>query len=170
MKLPDLILQFGIAGALAVGGAWAVWRGLRERRLSRAAVHRWTETNAKILQSRVDREAEPREEREDGRLRGPRWRYKPYVQYNYRIEGTERYGTTIHFNPPSSLDEGAMAAIAARYKPGATVKLYVDPADPENTVLEPAVEGSSLLFWVGFPLAAIGLFRLVQLLIKTQAP
>ncbi len=62
--------------------------------------------------------------------------YRPMVMYGYSV-GAVRYSSNrISFRAIVSSDHDAALKAAAAYKPGSAVRVFYDPQDPEQAVLE----------------------------------
>jgi len=85
------------------------------------------------------------------------------VQYRYAVQAGERTGERFVFGetPCGDLDEARETARS--YPPGSAVTVYVDPADPAQSVLQRSVAGRT---WVGL---ALLLFSIVLLLVFAAA-
>ena len=78
--------------------------------------------------------------------------------YTYTIQGRLMKGKRITLKDYSSADSGLMDQLAARYRPGQSVRVYYDPVNPARSVLETgASEGIWILLLVGavFTLAGV---------------
>jgi len=77
---------------------------------------------------------------------------RPDIRYRYRIDGRVYRSDRYNFIPGSTNDS-TVAATVARYAPGTTFQCYVDPADPEQAVINRDVTlwyGLGLIFFVAF--------------------
>jgi hypothetical protein len=62
----------------------------------------------------------------------PRETTKPRVEYEFSVNGRNHRGSQIDVGG----EGGGVGAVLARYKPGMTVPVFYDPADPHNCTLE----------------------------------
>jgi hypothetical protein len=83
--------------------------------------------------------------------------FVPFVEYAFKANGHDQAGKRISYRILASRDEGKVQAILKKYPVGAQVKVTYDPANPQDSVLEPGPEGTKVLtndviwlFCVGF--------------------
>lgn len=126
--------------ALALAGVVCVFVG--ERRTARAEATRgWIETSATIATAKL-------------RARGGDYHLE--LAYRYRAGPREREGSRVALEPDLSRD--AAYAYAERFRPGARVPAWFDPAAPESVVLErPQVPAAGLPGALGAILLLAGL-------------
>ena len=62
--------------------------------------------------------------------------YKPKVLYRYSVNGVTREGSTISFNPRSTAREDAFTTVTDLYPVGRTIRVWYQPNDPSQTVLD----------------------------------
>ena len=125
-----LLIQWGMRRQAAQAAAWPVVRG-------------------SIVSSKVEsfRDSGTR------RARGSTL-YRAVVEYAYEVDGRPYRGTRVGFGAVVSSSFKAPAeARAERYVPGAPVDVHVDPADPNNAVLDLTIAWNWAL-----PLIALALF------------
>jgi len=92
--------------------------------------------------------------------------YAPFIEYSYEANGHKQTGKRIAYRVLPSRDEKEIQRIVATYPPGAKVKVTYDPADPQNSVLEPGVKGTKVLTYDVVWLFCVGLLCvLVNLLL-----
>ncbi len=129
--------------AILVGLASLVEYGLMRRRQS--ASLRWPAAPGTITQAGVV--AEEREETGGDRsdtLTQTVMRYRADVRFSYTVKGRTfhadswKWGLTAYYP-----DEAAAAAVIARYSAGASVRVFYNPANPQEAVLEPGNSGGS---------------------------
>jgi len=89
--------------------------------------------------------------------------YKADIGYNYIASEQTQSGTNVTFGAYSSSNASEMRSIVNRYPLGTSVKVYVDPKDPTNSVLEPGVSlGSFLAAGVGLLFFILGIVMVFQ--------
>jgi len=71
--------------------------------------------------------------------------YSPYIAYRYVIDGTEYFGDQYKFTGGSSSGRASKAAIVRQYPKGHEFKIYVNPANPKDSVIIRDT-GAELLF------------------------
>lgn len=116
---------------------------------------KWPTVLGKVTEVGVVTE-ERREDDDDGRIRTTTV-YRPDVQYAYVVDGREfhsnawKWGWTA-FYP----DETSAKAPAVRYAVGTSVRVFYNPANPEEAILEPGNKdgrGAQLVFGTMFAVA-----------------
>ncbi len=116
---------------------------------------KWPTVLGKVTEVGVVAE-ERRDDDDDGRTRITTV-YRPDVQYAYVVDGREfhcnawKWGWTA-FYP----DEVSAKAPAARYAVGTSVRVFYNPANPEEAILEPGNKdgrGAQLVFGTMFAVA-----------------
>ncbi len=94
----------------------------------------WNEIAAVVVSSKVKSHSD-----DDGTT------YSPYIAYRYTIDGEEYFGDRYTFVGGSSSGRDRKAAIVRQYPNGREFTLYVNPADPsESVIIRDA--GAELLF------------------------
>lgn len=138
-----------IAVALTLSGIACLLVG--ERRLARAGATRgWMETTAVIATAT---------------LRGSGNDYHLDLSYRYRAGPREHQGSRLALEPVRSRE--AVYAAAERFRPGARVRAWFDPAAPESAMLElPNVAAPWAPSVCGMVLTAAGLAPLVRQLFR----
>jgi Protein of unknown function (DUF3592) len=137
-----------IAGVVSVGGAiYFMFVRLGECR-SGAASLKWPNAPGQITASSV---------RKFGL-----WRpvFAPFVEYAFKANGHDQTGKRIAYRVITSRDEKEMQALAQKYSAGAKVKVTYDPADPQNSALEPGPQGTKVLTYDVIWLFCVGVFCL----------
>jgi hypothetical protein len=128
-----LLLFSGVAtaGAALLGGSGGAW-------LESRSADGWNAVEGVVTRSAVVRAGQPRSS-------SPR--FEPDVEYSYAVGGTEFTGTRVSFDPaPGMARTEAEALVLDRYRQGAAVTVYVDPASPGRSVLDRSGGGLALLF------------------------
>jgi hypothetical protein len=138
-------------------GIAALGLGVRAMYLHRrtADVHRWHAVEGKITWSVVA-------EKVKSSRNGAYTAYSPEVRYTYTIGPHQHEGTLIYFGSGTWRESDVEARrLVDIYAPGTEVKVYVNPTNVKETVLEhgdnPAVR-RALLQAVGFAVGAVLIF------------
>jgi hypothetical protein len=71
--------------------------------------------------------------------------YGALVRYSYMVKGVEYSGERVTFADTHNSDRSKAEAILARYAIGAAVRVYYNPEDPQNALLEPGISNQSFL-------------------------
>lgn len=98
-----------------------------------SASEQWTAVPCTIVESRI------------GRSSNRKGTYDARVGYRYVVDGVERTSDRITFADLNTSDPDDAREIVARYPAGATSTCYVNPAAPEEVVLERSVPA----LWLG---------------------
>src|SRR5688572_31234254 len=83
----------------------------------------WPSVNGKVLDAFVDT--------------ADRESMRPVVRYRYKVGNTELEGWRVSYRSFGT-SEAAMKKYVAPYKPGATVRVYYNPSDVHDSVLDNA--------------------------------
>jgi hypothetical protein len=143
-----------IALALVAAGVWAIWRGMKRRRLGQQ-VAGWQAVQGKVLSHDI---AESVSTDSDG---DREWHYEPRLVYEYEAAGTVRQSQRVAVDAPSFGSRKKAQEWLDSRPVGSAVNVFVNPDDPGDSVLETAVSGN---WWVaGFFIVlgiavALGLF------------
>ncbi|HMO15071.1 MAG TPA: DUF3592 domain-containing protein [Pirellulaceae bacterium] len=136
----------------------------------------WVQVQAQVVESAVDNTTwESRNTK--GSVVRSETRYRPRVRYTYWVNGNEYEAERRKFGEESSgsgqnkddwmsFMEPA-AEIVARYPTGATINVFVDPADPTQAVIERDIDFSTwralslslLIGFIGLRLVTAGALR-----------
>lgn len=135
-----MVIRWTLAAVLAALGLWLVFRGLR-RAVFRNPELGWPAVDGSITESFV-------EERDQGEGKS----YDAHVEYTYLLDGVSYLGTRIA--PLGSVFGLRWTAQSERrpYTAGQAVKVFVNPRNPGEAVLEPHQQTSRAL-----TLAVLGL-------------
>src|SRR3954453_10603202 len=129
--------------AIAVGGGtllWSAWNAFLA-----VTSHRWPQVEGTILVSDLQRSRDS-----DGYM------YRPEISYRYTVADEEFVGNRARFGDSFSLSWSAPAArLVQRYKVNSRVRVRYDPDNPQQSVLEPGMNGMVIIG------AAAGAFFLV---------
>jgi hypothetical protein len=130
-----LLIQWGMRRQAAQAATWPVVRG-------------------SIVSSKVESFRDAGTRRTRGSLL-----YRAVVEYAYEVDGRSFRGTRVGFGAVVSSSLKAPAeARAARYVPGAPIDVHVDPADPNNAVLELTIAWNWALTLIALALFGIAAF------------
>jgi hypothetical protein len=86
----------------------------------------------------------------------------PHITYQYQVNGQAYHSDRYAFDSGSAYDRGDVTQSLREYVPGATVKSYYNPNDPEVSVLVPgAMNGPTVGIGISivFLICAIWQFR-----------
>jgi hypothetical protein len=134
---------FLLAGlAFTIPFAIMLWRVVESRG--------WEETECTVLSSQVRTHSSS-----DGST------YSIDITYSYRWQGDTLRGDRYNFTFGSSSGYDGKAKIVARYPVGAEVPCFVDPGQPERSVLSRSVGWEALIILFPLVFVAIGLFGLM---------
>lgn len=162
------LFAFALPIIVLVGGVFCVGEYVRTRQLASASLH-WPTTSGKITRCGVIEEVIEEKTEHDNRPTTTRMRHRYQVdlRYAYRVGKRDFNGTEIDWGGTmiSGLREVAEKT-AAKYHPGQSVKVYYDPDQPGQAVLEPASGEGALGPLIGAAVCAVvgGLF--LTILIK----
>jgi hypothetical protein len=130
------VLIGGLGLLLLGGGILSILQGFKAAR--------WPAVQGVILSSRLEEKRTHTVHANEGRP-VDEVGYQPQVEYEYRVGGTIFKGTRI-----SPLEKQyarrAGQKVVDRYPAGAAVKVFTDPDNPNQALLETGVAGSSLIF------------------------
>lgn len=118
-----MLVVLGVAFA-GIGLSVTYATFVRPLRLQLAARH-WVPAEATVTRSMV------RVHRGEDRST-----YSVYIAYRYRFEDREYAGDRFRFTGGSSSGRGSKQAIVAAHPPGSTLTVFVDPAAPQQSVIE----------------------------------
>jgi hypothetical protein len=162
------LFAFALPIIVLVGGVFCVAEYVRTRRLASASL-RWPTASGRVTRCDVIEEIIEEKTDHDNRPTTSKLvhRYQVDLRYAYRVGKRDFIGTEVDWNGTmiSGLREVAAEA-AAKYRPGQSVKVYYDPDQPGQAVLEPASREGALGPLIGAAVCAVvgGLF--LTILIK----
>jgi hypothetical protein len=122
MKKYLLLLLFGVATIAYIQGAGVLYKAYHSTK--------WSTAQGVVISSTVTYH------RYSGK--GGAY-YTPDVTYRYTVGSVPYVGDTICFASIATHNKDDMGKIAGRYPAGHEVKVYYDPANPPDSVLEPGV-------------------------------
>ena len=155
---PDFSLQFAwlllVGLSLCAVGAVGLWRQYERGRS-------WREVEG--TSTRVDFTAETVR----SRTGSSHTRWQVQVVYRYRVGEREWLGNRIHETPDAdkAWSEGERESFAQRFAPGSSLRVFVDPSNPSEAMLEPSVDYMGGVRWL-----LLGLLLAVPGAILTLGP
>jgi hypothetical protein len=154
---PYMVLGGLVAGiGLSCVGIFFLWRGVTRRKLAARSLQ-WPVTDGKILASSVKEEI--RHDAQGNRVKI----YIPEARYSYAV-ARNRYEGAVIRPGIEQFGYGYTAAAQAQieqYKPGTSVPVHYDPADPSIAVLQTSESGSVRNLIAGTLFFLVGIFGLV---------
>jgi hypothetical protein len=135
-----------IGGIVSLGGAiyflFVRWGECR----SAAASVKWPSAPGQITKSSVQKFG--------------LWRpaFLPFVEYAFNANGHDQAGKRVAYRVLASRDQEEAEAFVKKYPVGAKVKVTYDPANPQDSVLEPGTEGTRVLTYDVIWFFCIGVF------------
>lgn len=140
------VLVLGFAG----GGIYLIIRHNRDRKKAQASLG-WPSVSGTVVESRV---AESVSTDSDGDRTTT---YRPAVRYEYEVMGTQYTGDKMAVGIQSSSSNLRKAQeTVARLPVGTLVKVFYNPENPADAVLEQKISGSAPLV-VGIILLVVGI-------------
>lgn len=150
-KLTDFVSSMPVANApmtVALGafGAVAALIALAIQRHARQARH-WPVTRGTVATSGLERFRSAATDTSRGQIR-----FKARISYTYSFNGVNYTGTVASLGGEvSSTSDRAVQRWVKRYRDGQAVDVYVNPANPSESVLEPRAKG----IWVVWAIVAV---------------
>ncbi len=143
-----------VAGVISiVGSVYLLFIRLGECRSAESSV-KWPNTPGQITSSKINK------------LCIIRSGYVPVIEYSFEANGHKQTGKRIAYRELASREETEIERVVEKYPTGVKVKVTYDPADPQNSVLEPGTQGTKVLTYDVVWLFCVGLFCvLVNLLL-----
>ncbi len=136
-------IVFGVFLAVGLGGAAALTPWM----LGPLRARSWVEVPAKVLSSKVRRHTS------SNGNGGTSVTWKLDILYAYTYDGVSYHSNRYGFFNGSSSGRASKVARARRYRPGAIIRVHVDPRDPTRAVIVPGYTAEHLLFLI--PLLAL---------------
>jgi hypothetical protein len=84
--------------------------------------------------------------------------FVPFVEYMFKANGHDQTGKRIAYHVISSRDQKEVDAIAGKYTVGTKIKVTYDPANPQDSALEPGPEGAKILTYEVIWFFCVGVF------------
>jgi hypothetical protein len=111
--------------------------------------HSWPSTMGYVVESKIVTE--------DYR-RGGNYKLKPMVRYKYTVQGQNYISNRISINDISYDDPTVPQQIIDKYPFNKQIKIYYNPSDPQDAVLEFDMNGIYYEFGLGLMLIVLGFF------------
>ncbi len=128
-----------VAGSLLVLVGALVFLGYMARVYTQAeAMRQWPTTEGEILETWVSERSDSENDE-----------YVPAVRYRYTVAGQTYTGERLRAAPVSAGTRRGAEQMLAPYFKGAVVRVYYNPQNPAEAVLEPGVTRSFWLFLAG---------------------
>lgn len=140
-------LVFVVIGLVIIIG------GISDKLQSRASAN-WLQANGKIIASRVESK---------GFGRDTKW--YAVVIYGYDVNGIKMKGNRITLPDFRFQDKSRAQGIADVYPVGKDVKVYYNPKDVKECLLEPGIhDQSNAMIWFGFAFFGVGSLLFIAVL------
>jgi hypothetical protein len=139
----NTIIIYCIAGILGVFGLFLGVMGIITI-ISGGKQKKWPTVNGRVLASRLE---EKREEVHDEERTRPRVGFAAVVEYEYIHQGERCTASTLSMAEKQYARSLAQKVID-KYPVGTTVKVYVNPENPVEAVLEPGGSLSGIMFLI----------------------
>lgn len=110
----------------------------------------WNEVQATVVSSKVKSH-----DSDDGTT------YSPYIAYRYEIDGSEYFGDQYTFMGGSSSGRAGKAAIVRQYPKKHKFTIYVNPANPTESVINREPSPSLLFGLIPLVFAAVGIATII---------
>ena len=138
-----VLIGFGVI-AIAIG---AVLYSVQFRQGLRAnASKKWPRASGTVIASVVEKSP------------GHWWRYRAALQYNYRVGG-KNYESSRIFWGGNEGGQKHMSSVVETYPAGGSVRVFYDPKNPAEAVLDPIQNtGSRQLVLYALAMVTLGLF------------
>ena len=92
------------------------------------------------------------------KLPGHRWRYRAALQYSYRVGGKDYQASRIFWGGNEGREKH-MASVVETYPAGSNVRVFYDPKNPAEAVLDPIQHTASRqLVLYALAMVTLGLF------------
>ncbi len=159
-------LKFGATALLlafiGIGGV-PLWLGIQGVREAQASLS-WPKVEGSITHSHVSQSTtRTRDSKSNSRERISH-SYSAEIEYEFQVEGKTLHGSRITAVSEQFGDEAHARAISEKYPLGAKVQVSYNPADPNESLLEPGRwSGSGLMFALagGFILLPLAFLRMI---------
>jgi hypothetical protein len=137
------VMGTALGGGTFLWSAWNAFLALKSRR--------WPQVEGTILVSDLERSRDS-----DGYM------YRPEISYRYTVADEDFIGSRARFGDALSLSwSGPAVRIVQRYKVNSRVRVRYDPDNPQESVLEPGMNGMVIFGGVvGALCLAIGILSL----------
>jgi hypothetical protein len=92
------------------------------------------------------------------KLPGHRWRYRAVLQYSYRVAGKDYQASSIFWGGNEGREKH-MTSVVETYPAGSNVRVFYDPKNPTEAVLDPIQNTASRqLVLYALAMVTLGLF------------
>ena len=136
-------------GAIVLATGVALYVVQFRQGLRADASKKWPKAQATVIASAL----EPAPER--------RWRYRAAIQYRYRV-GAKDYQSERIFWGGNEGRKRHMESVVAAYPAGGSMRIYYDPQNPSEAVIDPTQHtGSRATVVYAMAMITIGLFAFV---------
>lgn len=91
--------------------------------------------------------------------------YRADISYDYVVNDRSYRNGVVNFGSLQTSDPSTARRVLKRYPVGLQVPVYYNPAEPQDAVLEPGLDGGSWflpIFGSVFLLVGVGIFRLLM--------
>ncbi len=138
-----VLIAFGVI-AIAIG---AVLYSVQFRQGLRAdASKKWPRASGTVIAAALEKSP------------GHRWRYRAALQYRYRVGGKDYQASRIFWGGNEGREKH-MTSVVETYPAGSSVRVFYDPNNPAEAVLDPIQNtGSRQLVLYGLAMVTLGLF------------
>ena len=134
-----LLCMGGLFLAFIAVGIFLIVRSRRDKEKAQQSLN-WPGVTGKVLEARI---IESTSTDSDG---GYTTMYRPYVQYEYEVGGTVYTGDKIGVGLVVSTSGSKKSQeTVARYPMGSSVRVFVNPNDPADAVLEQKAPSKALM-------------------------
>jgi hypothetical protein len=138
-------LFLGIVGMLLLIGSPVVLFATYRNYSSANASEKWPSVDGVITQSSLETMGFGRKQT-----------FKAKIEYQYQVNGRGYRASRVKFVDTTGSSESAAQSVASKYPVNSAQKVYYNPDDPSNSVLEPGASAGSVVMLAMGPLAVIG--------------
>jgi hypothetical protein len=123
-------------------GMVVAWQGKKRLAIAKRSAG-WPYVMGKVISSEMEID------RDTDSDRGTSITYSAEVMFEYEVGGVSYAANRVSFGQYGSSSPGPARKILNKYPADEAVKVYYDPADPQNSVLEPGVTFSTYMVLIG---------------------
>lgn len=154
---------------LLVGIALSI-SGIRQVKLAQSS-SKWPATDGKIVSAIVTREESTDTDSSGGKTRiRTDTTFRPRLQFAYEVAGVSYTADQRVIGGTEGYSSQAQAdSVIEKYPTGRSVKVYYDPSDPQDGVLEPGISGTPFIWLVAgvvFAIVGVGIFFLMVQMVR----